>query len=492
MFSGRPFWGIISIVRKTERRHVLKLFRNTSDDLTRGKLFPSIVKFILPLILTNLLQTLYNAADMIVVGFSDVEGALGSIGTTGAMVGLIVNLFMGFSIGTMFVVARNIGSGDDDAVSQAVHSSVLIGIVSGVVCAVLGIFVSRPILILLGDEGHILDLATKYTVIYFAGVPFISLTNYLIAVFRAKGNTITPLVVLSATGLLNVGLNFFFVLALGMDVDGVALATGISNAVSAVVLLVLLAKVDGACRFYFRKLRFEKQSVKDIIIVGLPAGIQGVLFSVSNMVTQSSIIYMNNTLCPGGSQVIDGNTAANNLEVFAYLSQNAVAQAAVTFTGQHLGARKYRRIRKVMLDCYLASAAVAVFSAMLIYVFRRPLISLYHVSGELALKTAFTRMNYLLLPYLTLSFMDTGSGILRGLGKSTTSTVISLIGTCVLRVAWIYTVFEAVKTLDAIYVIYPLSWTVTGIVFFVFSCIILRKLIRGQEQSGEGALPEGA
>ena len=331
----------------------IRLKSSREINMLEGPLLSKIFAFVLPLMLTNLLQMCYSAADMIIVGLSDVEGAIGAIGTTGALINLILNVFAGFAIGTSVVVARNIGKGDRQATESAVHTSLLIGLISGVACAAIGLVICRPILASMGAQGHILDLATLYTNIYFAGVPFLALTNFEIAILRAKGDTRTSLYILASTGVINVVLNLFFVLVLDMSVDGVALATTISNAASMALLAIRLLNDEGWCRLSFKKLRIDRRAMFEIIRDGLPAGVQGALFSFSNMLIQSSVIGINNTVCPGGSDIIDGNAAAANLESLAYVAAASVSQASVTFTSQHFGAGKFRRMGRVMANCYL-------------------------------------------------------------------------------------------------------------------------------------------
>ena len=451
--------------------------RMKDTDLLHGPLLGKIFAFVLPLVVTNLLQNLYNAADMIVVGLSHVDGAIGSIGTTTAMISAVINLFMGFAVGSSVMVARAIGERNERKTSNAVHTSMLVGLVSGLFTMVLGLLMSRRMLILLGDKGHILELADLYTRIYFMGVPFIAMTNFLIAVFRAKGDTKTPLVVLTLTGLLNVGLNLLFVLAFHMSVDGVALATAIANFASMVALGWILHNDEGWCRLQFRRIRLEKYSLKGIIYNGLPAGIQGVLFSLSNMLIQSNIIAINNRLCPGGSDIIDGNAAGASIESFAYVSTNSVCQAAVTFTSQHYGAHMVKRIRKVIRDCYFVSFLIAESISLLILLFRVPLARIY-VSAPMAVKAATTRLFYMLFLYFTLAAMDTGSGIVRGLNRPILSTVITLMGSCVLRIVWIATAVRANQTLPMVYLSYPISWGVTGLCHLCVSIYVTRKMKR--------------
>lgn len=451
--------------------------RMKDTDLLHGPLLGKIFAFVLPLVVTNLLQNLYNAADMIVVGLSHVDGAIGAIGTTTAMINAVINLFLGFAVGSSVMVARAIGERNERKTSNAVHTSMLVGLVSGLFTMVLGLLMSRRMLILLGDKGHILELADLYTRIYFMGVPFIAMTNFLIAVFRAKGDTKTPLVVLTLTGLLNVGLNLLFVLAFHMSVDGVALATAIANFASMVVLGWILHNDEGWCRLQFRRIRLEKYSLKGIIYNGLPAGIQGVLFSLSNMLIQSNIIAINNRLCPGGSDIIDGNAAGASIESFAYVSTNSVCQAAVTFTSQHYGAHMVKRIRKVIRDCYFVSFLIAESISLLILLFRVPLARIY-VSAPMAVKAATTRLFYMLFLYFTLAAMDTGSGIVRGLNRPILSTVITLMGSCVLRIVWIATAVRANQTLPMVYLSYPISWGVTGLCHLGVSIYVTRKMKR--------------
>ena len=462
-----------------------------SINMTEGALFPKILVFILPLMVTNLLQVLYNAADMVVVSLSTEPDAVGAIGTTGAFINLVVNVFIGFATGTNVVVARHLGAKDGDRVSRAVHTSMVMSVIFGIASAVLGLFISRPVLSLMGAQGKLLDLATTYTKIYFCGVPFISLTNYLIAIFRAKGDTRTPLYILSSAGLVNVLLNLFFVLVVGLSVEGVALATMIANVVSAALLSFKLARDHDECHLSLRKLCLDRKAFRDILYVGLPAGIQGSLFSLSNMIIQSSILQVNNMLYPADSAfspIVSGNAAAANLEGFVYTAQNSVYQAAITFTSQNVGAKKLHRIKRIMGCCYLLGFLIAFIVSMAIFLFRDPLLGLYGVKagveGSLeagAYHAAIMRMQYVFLPYVLIALMEEGCGMVRGLGKAISSTVISLVGACAFRVIWISTVFQAVQTLEAVYICLPISWAMTGLIFLGYTLLVLRKMIKKQK-----------
>ena len=458
--------------------------------MTEGPLLGKILKFVLPLMVTNILQVLYNAADMIVVSLSDEPDAVGAIGVTSALINLFVNIFIGFSVGANVVVARHIGAKNPERAEKAVHTSILVSLIFGFAGGIVGI-----ILVLMGNSGKLLELSIVYTTIYFIGTPFLSLTNYIVAILRAEGDTKTSLFIMSGTGILNVILNLFFVVAVGMSVDGVALATTISNAASAAILLIYLSKDKGMCRFSFKKLRMDFASFKSIIYIGIPAGVQGALFSLSNMIIQSSILKVNNMLTPPGldyEPVVKGNSAAANLESFAYTATNSVYQASITFTGQNVGAGKFKRVASVMRNCYFITFCIAAVAAGILIICRNPLLALYGVvngaagSGEaIAYDSAVTRIMCIFPLYFLLAFMEVGSGVLRGLGRSATSTLVSLVGSCIFRIIWIYTVFAAVPTLTVIYVSYPVSWGLTAAMHFICCIVVRRKLMRTRKAAAE-------
>ena len=452
-------------------------------DMTEGPLFTKILLFVLPMMATNLLQVAYNAADMMIVSLSSEANSVGAIGMTGPFINLVLNLFMGFSIGANVVIARSIGAREGERASKVVHTSLLLALMLGVVGCVIGWFISEPVLSAMGIDGNLLDLATTYTFVYFAGAPFVALTNYSVAIFRAKGDTKTPLYVLTVSGLINVVFNLFFVLALGMAVEGVALATVISNVVSSVVLIYCLSRSNDDCKFAFSKLGIDKRALKEVIRIGFPAGIQGALFSLSNMMIQSSVLRVNDILAPGSvyEPVVDGNASVSNLNGFIYTATNSVCQASIAFTSQNVGAGKFDRIKKVMLNCYAITCAVAVICSTTLVIFNHQLLALYGITdGEglagIAYSAAMTKMRCETMTYFLLAFMEVGCGVLRGLGKSLTSTVITLVGACLLRVVWILTVFEHFLTLESIYISYPVSWTVTGIVALIIALRLLKKL----------------
>lgn len=458
-------------------------------DMTSGPVFSKMLVFVLPLIFTNLLQVLYNAADMIVVGFSPEPDAVGAIGTTSAFTSLIINLFIGLSVGANVVVARHIGAGDKERASRAVHTATVAALLFGIAGAVVGISIARPVMVLMGNEGKLLDLSVTYTRIYFAAIPFHALSNYAIALHRAKGDTRTPLIVLSISGVVNVLLNLFFVLVLKVSVEGVAIATAVAAALSAAVLYGNLIRDSGPCHFSFKKLRMDLAEMKQILLIGIPSGVQGALFSIANMMVQSSIIQVNNSVCDPNAAyqpVVKGNAAVSNLESFVYTAVNAVTQATISFTSQNYGAGRIDRIKRVRRNSYLLDFAVAVLVAAVIVLLNRPLLALYGVHdsatdplAQLAYQTAMKRIVWTILPYGAICLMEIGSAVLRGLGKSISSTVICLIGACLLRIVWVNTVFRAAGTLESIYAVYPVSWLVTGVILLVFGGREVRRLLRG-------------
>ncbi len=468
---------------------MLALSKSKSVDMTSGPLLKKMLLFILPLMATNLLQFFYNAADVMIAGMSADQNAVGAVGSSGVYISLITNIFIGFSVGTDVVVARNIGAKDSGGISRSIHTSICMSAIFGIAGTVIGIAIAKPIYILMGYSGELLELCLKYTYIYLIGLPFVSLTNFLSAIMRAKGDTGTPMYVLSATGLLNVLLNLLFVLGLNLTVEGVAIATAASNLVSSLILFVFLTREQGDCQISLSKLRISKKEFFEVFHIGFPSGIQNAFFSISNMLIQSSIMRVDNMITQPGSEyapVIKGNSAASSLENFAFAIMNPVAQAASTFTGQNVGVNDYRRVKKILgVSCFLAVAVAVAVSAVLI-IFSEPLLSLYGVTkasdflSETAYNTAMIRIWWRCTPFFLISLMNTTAGILRGIGRSVTSAAISFVGTCVFRVVWILTVFEYFETLESIYMSYGITWIMTSTAFFIIIAVTLKKKIQEQ------------
>lgn len=461
-------------------------------DMTEGSIIKKLLIFVFPLMVTSLIQVLYNAFDIIVVGLSGEADAVGAVGTTTAFINLIINMFMGCSVGAKVTTARCIGAGDAKRVDSYVHTSVAVAGIFGVICAAVGLFAAEPALAAMGNSGKLLELAALYTKIYFIGVPFLALTNFCIAIVQAEGDTKTPFYILCSSGLLNIVLNLIFVLVFKRSVDGVAAATSISNAASALMLLIHLSRNKSICKFHLSRLRIDVKAAREILRIGLPAGIQSSLFALSGVVIQSSVVTVNNNMVPPGSAyqpIVKGNSAAASIEGFGYALINSVSQAAVSFTGQNVGARKYDRIKKIQYNCYAISTVIGILFAGITLLLNEPLLSLYGVSRgaegsleQMAYSAAMSRILIMFMPYFALGFMEVGSCVMQGLGYSLTSTVVSLMGSLVLRIVWIYTVFAKFQRLEIVFLSFPLSWALTAVVHFVCVKRVLKNIAKNEKK----------
>ena len=449
---------------------------NYEINMTEGPLWGKIAKFTIPLMLTGILQLLYNAADNVVVGRYAADGtaALAAVGSTGALINLIVNLFIGLSVGTSIVVAQYKGAGRYREVHETVHTSVTVSVIFGLILSGIGIFFAKPLLRMMSSPDNVIDLAALYIRIYFAGMPFNMLYNFGAANLRAVGDTRRPMYILVFSGAINVLLNLLFVIQFHMDVAGVALATIISQAISAVLVVVCLIHTDGAIRLDLKKLRVYPQRLKELARYGMPAGFQGMLFSLSNVIIQSSV---------NGFEyvVMAGNTAASNLEGFVYSIMNTLYQASLTFVGQNVGARKYKRVFKVAVVCAVYVTVLGLGGGILVYQSGTTLISIYNSNPEV-IKAGLNRLKMVCQPYVLCGYMDMLVGCLRGMGKSVMPMIVSLMGACVFRIIWIFTVFRANPSLDLLYISYPLSWFLTALTHFICFVFVYRNLrSRGDE-----------
>ena len=459
-------------------------------DFTTGSIMPKLILFTLPIIATNILQMLYNAADMMIVSMSSEPNAVGAVGTTSSFINLIINIFIGFSVGSNVTIARRIGAKDKELVSRATHTAVLLSLISGIICAVIGISVSKPVLIAMGNTGNVLELAHRYTVFYFAGIPFISLSNFLVSIFRAKGDSKTPLVVLSLLGVSNVLLNMFFVLVLGMSVEGVAIATVMANVISAAILAVKLMRTDDYTNLKLSKLKLDRQALRDIIFIGLPSGIQGAFFAISNMIIQSSIVTLDKIMSPDPnlSPVINGCAAQVNLDNFIYMAMNAVYQTSTTFTSQNLGAGRIDRIKRGAFLNYLLVAIVGLIVESVILILHTPLLSLYGISegvpgsaAHIAYEVAKERASIVTVFFFLCGLMEVGTGIMRGLGKSIPPFIVSFIGACAIRIIWALFIFPRNMTVFTLFVSFPISWFVAGLIGFIVSMYYIRSTMKKYE-----------
>ena len=450
-------------------------------DMCNGPLLGKILRFSFPLMLSGILQLLFNAADIVVVGQFTGHQALAAVGSTSSLINLLVNVFIGMAVGVNVVLARYYGAGDYKNGSQTVHTAILLSLVSGVALIFVGVLLAEPLLSLMGTPNDVLDQAALYMRIYFVGMPVVMLYNFGAAVLRAVGDTKRPLYYLMIAGVVNVALNLFFVIVCGMGVDGVALATVISQCISAGLILWCLLRIDGICHLDLKHLHIYKDKLFQIIRVGLPAGLQGAVFSISNVLIQSSI----NSF---GSQVMAGNTACSNLEGFVYTAMNSIYQAALSFVGQNMGAKKYSRISKIMKICLLLVFGVGLGMCLLMLLFGRPLLSIYS-SDATVIDYGYLRMEIIFFTYYFCGMMDVMGGILRGMGYSILPMIVSLTGACGLRILWIVTVFAWRPTLFILYISYPISWLITFVVHFICFLVVRRKL---PKTDGEPSAPEPA
>lgn len=446
-------------------------------DMCSGALLPKILLYSLPLMLSGILQLLFNAADVVVVGRFAGSDALAAVGSTSSLINLLVNVFMGLSVGTNVMVAHFYGAGQKRELEEMVHTAILTSIVSGVILIFVGLALSRPALVMMDTPEDVIDQAVLYIRIYFVGMPVMMLYNFGSAVLRAVGDTRRPLYFLLIAGVINVGLNLFFVISLSMGVAGVALATIISQSISAALVLLCLMRTEADYRVSLKKLRIVKDKMIKMVKIGLPAGLQGALFSISNVLIQSSV----NSF---GSIAMAGNTAAQNLEGFVYTAMNSLHQTCISFTGQNYGARQYKRMGKILLICLGCVIAVGVFLGNGVYLAGGTLLKLYSPESEV-IQYGMLRLAYICTTYALCGMMDVMVGSLRGMGYGVMPMLVSLTGACLFRVVWIMTVFKAHHSLEVLYMSYPISWGLTFaahlLCFVIVYHMTLRKYTAGEK-----------
>ena len=433
--------------------------------MTQGPLFTKLLMFSLPIMLTGILQLLYNATDIIVVGQFTGERALAAVGSTGSLTNLLVNVFIGLSMGANVVVARNLGAKDDERVHKAVHTSILLSIVSGLFISGVGIIFAKPLLEIMGTPEDIIDLAALYMRICFAGMPAAMVYNFGASILRAKGDTKRPLWFLMISGFINVVLNLIFVIVFGMSVDGVALATIISQYISMIMIIIALVRLKDSCKLSLKKLRFYKAELKNVLRIGLPAGIQSSLFAVSNVLIQWSV----NSF---GSVVVAGYTASMNIENFIYISMNSISQGALTFTSQNYGARKPDRIKKILWQSIGIVTVIGLILGTFATVFARDLIGLYTSAPEV-IEVGALRLCIVAVSYILCGIMEVFVGVIRGMNYSVMPMIVSLLGACGFRILWIFTIFAIDKNIVILYLSYPISWILTDVAHLI--CYLITK-----------------
>ena len=436
-------------------------------DMTEGPLTTKIIKFTIPVMLSGILQLLFNTADVIVVGRFTGKTALAAVGSTGSLINLLVSLFMGLSIGTNVLVARYQGAKDDKAVSETVHTSVALGIIGGFILLVIGVIATRPLLEMMATPEDVIDQSTLYMRILFLGMPLNLILNFGAAILRAIGDTKRPLYYLTIAGVINVILNILLVTVFSLGVSGVAIATVISEGVSCGLILLCLKHETGAIRLHLNKIRITTEKCIDIMKIGLPAGLQGCIFSISNVLIQSSV----NSF---GSTVMAGNTAASNIEGFVYVSMNSLHQTCISFTSQNFGAGKFKRIKMVLINCLIIVTITGLVLGNSAYFFGKFLLSAYNNEAEV-ISYGLIRLSIISTMYFLCGLMDVMVGAMRGIGYSILPMIVSLVGACGLRIVWIYTVFVKFRTLDILFISYPVTWTITFLSHLVCYYIVTRK-----------------
>lgn len=437
--------------------------KNKNIDMLNGKLIPNIIRYALPLAFTGILQQIFNAADIAVVGQLAGKEAMAAVGSNSPVIGLLVNLFVGISLGANVVIAHASGQNNRERIEKTVHTSILISILGGILISVIGELLSKPIVSIMKVPDDVHDMALLYLRIYILGLPVIFLYNFESAIFRSRGNTKLPLLALVISGIINVGLNLLFVMVFKMTVDGVAWATVISNAISSAMLFVFLLKTDDEIKVKIKKLRISGDVLSKMLKIGIPSGVQGMVFSLSNIVVQSAI----NKL---GATVMAASSAAFTLEIFSFYMMNSFGQSCTTFVGQNFGARQNERCRKILRNSLLLSFLFTGLTCTIILIFSGPLLSIFNKDKDV-ISIGTVRLQIIFFAYMFSFAQEVFSGYLRGFGVSSVPAITSVVGICGTRLIWISTVFKAYPSFETIMYVYPLSLALTSIFMILFTLI---------------------
>ena len=439
-------------------------------DMCSGSILSKMLLFTLPLMASSILQLLFNAADTIVVGKFAGDHALAAVGSNGSLINLLVNFFMGLSVGTNVLVARYYAANQKKDLQETIHTSIFLSIVSGIFLAIIGCMSARTLLGWMKTPEEVIDLSAVYLRIYFLGMIALMVYNFGAAILRAVGDTRRPLYYLTISGVINVVLNLLFVIVFHMSVAGVALATVISEVISAVLVLRCLLKNEGMIHLEWKMLRIHKDKVIRILRIGLPASVQGIVFALSNVIIQSSV----NSF---GAVTVAGNSAAANIEGFVYVAMNAFYQTSISFVSQNYGAGKSERLNRIVLCAQLSVLAVGLLLGNLAVVFGRPLLSLY-TSNDVVIEAGMRRLSVISRTYALCGMMDVMVGALRGLGHAILPMIVSMIGACGLRLLWIFTFFqmEEFHSVFSLYMTYPVSWILTGGTHMICYLLIRKRM----------------
>ena len=439
-------------------------------NMLEGPLLGPIFLFAMPLFITSVLQLAFNAVDIIVVGKFTGHHALAAVGATGPVINLLVTMFMGISIGASVIMGQNVGARDFKNAQDTLHTAIGISILGGILVLFAGIFTAMPLLKLMQTPPEVIELAGEYLKIYYIGMPGFMVYNFGAALLRAIGDSRRPMYFLTISGVFNVICNLIFVIVFKMGVAGVAIATSISQYIAAALIVASLLKADGYMKLFIDKIRISKDKALGMMKIGLPAGFQGALFSISNILIQSGI----NSF---GSVVMAGNTAAGNLEGFVYMGMNAVYQTSLSFTSQNMGAKQYDRVKKIFWTCVRVVIVVGLVLGVGAWLLGDKLLRLYTDEPEV-IKYGVERLGVVSATYFLCGIMDTMVGGLRGMGYSITPMIVSLTAVCILRMIWIATIFQSIHTPVVLYLSYPVSWTIAAIGHYVNYLYAMKKLDR--------------
>lgn len=439
-------------------------------DVVGGKLFPSMIAFAIPLVLSSVLQTLYNAADSLILGRYESSNALGAVGSVGPMVNLFTNLFLGVATGTNVVIARYKGANNEKKVKKTSDTAIITGLVSGIIFGILGFLMARPMAEFFGIDAEIIDMSVLYMQIYFLGMPFVSLYNFISAVMRGIGDTKNPMMSLIISGASNVIMNIIFVKSFGMGVSGVAMATVISQLFGLIIIAIMLKR--SSIGLSLKTIRFDKAIFKKTVTIGIPAGIQGMAFSLSNSIVMSAI----NSF---GAAAAAGNAVMSQPEGIMWVALNSIGLTVTTFTSQYIGAGRGREIGKIMRNGFIISVTMGAIMSALFWFGKDAIIDMFAPGDLEAAKFATIKAMYVLIPYVLVTLMEIPAGMLRGMGATFVSMIGSIVGVCGIRWTWLLLFFPIINTLEFVYLCFPVSWVVTGGVFLIIYFVLKKRIDKG-------------
>lgn len=438
-------------------------------DLCNGPLLGKIILFTVPIMLSSILQLLFNAVDMIVVGRFCGSSSLAAVGSTGSLTNLIINLFLGLSVGAGIMISQAVGAGQKKEIDRVLHTAVLSSIIIGVFLAIIGIVLCRPLLKLMSTPQDVIDKATIYMRIIFLGMPFSILYNFTSSMLRSTGDSTRPLIYLVISGLANLIMNIMLVTLVKLDVAGVAIATTISQGIATLLILTRLAKGTEHLKLKRHKLHISKPHLVKLMKIGIPAGIQGTMFNLSNTIIQASV----NSF---GTATIAGNSAAGSIDGFLYMSMNSFYQSAITAVGQNYGAQNRTRIIKTTVICLFCAGVLGLALGLISKEFAAPILSIYCPGDTKAVAVGEIRLGIMGSLYFFCGFMEVLVGAIRGMGHSLTTMIVSIFGVCGIRIAWIYTVFIKHHTLECLYISYPISWFAVAVIDAFMLIYYLKKM----------------